>query len=157
MCVSHSVGLSLCLFRKRLQEADNQVQACIFIPYLLCACISPCQLQLLWFPFIWPFAQSNTLARRHAGDWCTLNGMKRHTRTYTHTIPDASKMKGTVVMPQAAGHPALQMNTLQCIALHLSVHFKTSTAPLCVCGSYALAILFCNSDCWHCLKDASTK
>lgn len=41
-------------------------------------------------------------------------------------------MKGTVVMPQAAGHPVLQMNTLQFIAFDLAVLCKASKHLVCV-------------------------
>lgn len=51
-------------------------------------------------------------------------------------------MKETVVMPQAAGHPVLQMNTLQFIAFDLAVLCKASIHLVCVYSVKKFLILF---------------
>lgn len=53
------------------------------------------------------------------------------------------QMRGTVLVQQATGHPVLQMNTLQCITLHMSV---LSTGSMCVCAFVCVFLWLC-ADC----------
>lgn len=67
-------------------------------------------------------------------DWCTQIHINIRRCTLIH--PHHSRhfqMKGTAVMPQATGHPVLQMNTLQLHFICLFSLGPTSSQCVCVC------------------------
>lgn len=136
MRVSHSVGRPPRLFLKyesdykKLTIRSRRVSPS-FIFSEKSPCVHLCRVDSDYCDFLSfglplspPHTQTDTRKCYTEIQRCTLNH-PHHSWSF--------QMRGTVVMPQAAGHPVLQMNTLQYMALHLSVHSKTNKLLVCVC------------------------
>lgn len=95
-------------------------------------CVNSDYCDFLWFGLL----LSPPHTQRHTQTETPYTQVHAEIQRCTLTQPHHSKhfqMRGTVVMPQAAGHPVQQMNTLQYIALHLSVRSNTRKLLVCVC------------------------